>query len=147
MLRKLITGVIIAVVVIVGSWSWWMKSRDVSSPVQHQGVVANNWSSAWGAVDGDMTSLDKQKLSFWVTVWNDSTQQSYVKDVKMKLPDSLLAHVLSGDTVITVNKFLNANASYQVNGALILDTKGMTKQEIVNLGEIQGFTVETGINQ
>lgn len=33
------------------------------------------------------------------TIWNDSTEQTYVNDVKMKLPDSLRSHVISGDTV------------------------------------------------
>jgi hypothetical protein len=36
---------------------------------------------------------------------------------------------------ITLNK---------VKGELILDTKGMTKQEIENIVNIQAFTVETG---
>ncbi|MFD0678323.1 MULTISPECIES: hypothetical protein [unclassified Paenibacillus] len=96
-----------------------------------------------GAVDENTTNLDKQKLSFTATIWNDSTEKNYVNVVKMKLPDSLHSHVISGNTVFPVDQLLNPNAYYQVKGELILDTKGMTKQEVVNLGNIQGFTVET----
>jgi hypothetical protein len=76
-------------------------------------------------------------------IWNDSTQSAYVTDVKIYLPDSLRAHILTGDVVLSVNQSLESNATYQVKGELILDTTGMTKQEVVNLGNIHGFLVET----
>jgi hypothetical protein len=59
----------------------------------------------------------------------------------MNLPSSLESHIFSDSTFITVNKSMEPNSTIQITGQLILDIKGMTKKQIVNLGKIQGFTV------
>lgn len=138
-MKKVIKTFVFLGLVIAGIW--WGRNREWSAPIQHRGVLVSTWNSGLGAIDN--TTHDRQKLSFWATVWNDSTQSAYVTDVKINLPDSLREHILIGDTIFSVNQSLDPNATYQVKGELILDTKGMSKQEVVNLGNIQGFVVET----
>lgn len=140
-MKKIIAWAVILLIVLVGFL--WLQNRQGSPPIQHQGVVVNNWNSALGAAEENSKNLERQKLSFWATVWNDSTEPSFVANVKMKMPDSLRTHILSGETVFFVNQSLEPNATYEVKGELILDTQGMTKQDIINLGKIEGFTVET----
>lgn len=136
MSNKKTVGLII-LIVMVGAL--WLQNHKWSPDIQHKGVIISSWNSGMGAADENTTNLDDQKLTFTASIWNDSTEQAYVKDVSMKLPNSLRSHMLSGDTVFHVNQLLDPNANYQIKGELILDTKDMTKQEIVNLGSIQGF--------
>lgn len=141
--RKSIGLIILLLIVVVGVL--WLQNHR-SPEIQHKGVVISSWNSGMGAVSENAINFDMQKLSFTANIWNDSTEQSYVKVVKMHLPDSLRSRILSGDTIFQINQLLNPNANYQVTGELILDTKGMTKQDIVSLGSIQGFAVETEKN-
>jgi hypothetical protein len=139
--KKTIGFITVLLIVMVGAF--WLQNHKWSPDIQHKGVVISNWNSGMGAVDEDnLNNLDKQKLSFTATIWNDSTKQTYITDVKLIVPETLRSRILTGDTVVSVNRELNLNASYQVKGDLILDTKGMTKEEVVNLGNIQEFIIE-----
>ncbi|MGD8191687.1 hypothetical protein ACQCN2_17030 [Brevibacillus ginsengisoli] len=140
-MKNIRTWVTLLGLVLLGYWLF--NDWSSSDPEQHQGVVVDSWYSAIGPEGDKVTDMDKQKFSYWGTVWNDSTQETFITQVKMELPDSLRKHVLSGDTVIFVNQSLSPNGTHQFKGELILDTKGMTKQDVVNLGNIKGFTVET----
>jgi hypothetical protein len=101
-----------------------------------------NWSSAIGTVSSNETNLNEQKLSFSATIWNNTNHTVYVTNVKVNLPSSLENHIFSGSTFISVDKSMEPNSTVQITGQLILDTKEMTKEQIVNLGKIQGFTVD-----
>ncbi|SHK57674.1 hypothetical protein [Alicyclobacillus tolerans] len=141
-LRRWVTLVILVVVVIVGV-TWLRNENALNTPKPQPSVAVNGWSSGIGAVSSSDTGFDKQKMSFSATIWNNTNRTVYVTNVRVKLPSSLLNHVLSGSTLITVNKSLAPNATYKITGQFILDTKGMTKEQIVKLGNIEGFVVNT----
>jgi hypothetical protein len=122
----------------------WLQNEKAMTTLKPQpSVTVSNWSNEIGAVSASDTSFDKQKMSFSATLWNNTDNTVYVTNVKVNLPSSLQSHVLSGNTFIVVNKSLAPNATEKITGQIILDTKGMTKDQLVNLVKIQGFTVNT----
>jgi hypothetical protein len=141
-LRRWVTLVFLVVVVIV-SVSWLRNEKAFTTPKSPPSVTVSVLNTAIGAINSTDTSFDKQKMSFSATIWNNTSHTVFVTTVKVNLPSSLQSHVLSGGTLITVNKSLAPNGTHQLTGAFILDTKGMTKQEIVKLGSIEGVTVNT----
>jgi hypothetical protein len=141
-LRRWVTLVILVVVVIVGV-TWLRNEKALTTPKAQPSVTVSDWSSGIGAVSSSDTGFEKQKMSFSATIWNNTNRTVYVTNVTVKLPSSLQNHVLSGSTLITVNKSLTPNATHKITGQFILDTKGMTKEQIVKLGNIEGFVVNT----
>lgn len=141
-LRRWVTLVFLVVAVIVGV-SWLRNEKAFTTPKSPQSVTVSVLNTAIGAINSTDTSFDKQKMSFSATIWNDTNQTVFVTTVKVNLPSSLKSHVLSGSTLITVNKSLTPNGTHQITGVFILDTKGMTKHEIVKLGSIEGLIVNT----
>ncbi|WP_067623475.1 hypothetical protein [Alicyclobacillus acidiphilus] len=141
-MRRWVTLVILVVVVIVGV-TWLRNENALNTPNPQPSVTVNGWSSGIGAVSSSDMGFDQQKMSFSATIWNNTNRTVYVTNVRVKLPNSLQNHILSGSTLITVNKSLAPNTTYKIAGQFILDTKGMTKEQIVKLGHIEGFTVNT----
>ncbi|MDP4087193.1 MAG: hypothetical protein Q8934_21765 [Bacillota bacterium] len=129
--------IILQFVVILGFiWLHHDKSPNFGSS-----VTVSGWSSGIGAVSSNDTNVNEQKLSFSATIWNNTNHTVYVTNVKVNLPSSLENHIASGNTHISVNRSMEPNSTAQITGQFILDTKGLTKEQIVNLGKIQGFTV------
>jgi hypothetical protein len=107
-------ALIISFVVIIGGFFWLGNFKSLSSTQPLSTVAVSNWSSGIGAVSD--TNFDKQKLSFSATVWNNTNHSVYVTSVKVNLTSALQNHILSGDTLISVNKSLAPNESYNVTG-------------------------------
>jgi hypothetical protein len=140
--RRSTAFVILLVAVILGV-IWLRNEKALTTGKPQPSVAVSYWSSGIGAVSSSDSSFTKQKLSFSATIWNNTNHTVYVTNVKVNLPSGLQSHVLSGSTLIAVNKSLAPNTTEKITGQFILDTKGMTKEQIVNLGKIQGFTVNT----
>lgn len=119
----------------------WINQPVSATPSPRPGVSVTGLSTGIGAVSKNDLSFDRQKYSFKATISNKTNQTVYVTSVNVQLPATLKSHVISGSQTISVNKTLKANAYTEVSGYFILNTKGMTKRQIVNLGSIQGFTV------
>jgi hypothetical protein len=131
----------ILIVLAIGGVVWLRNYKALSPPNPQSGVEVSSWNSGMGAVSSN--NFNEQKLSFTANVWNNTNHTVYITGVAVNLPDSLRNHVLSGGTLVAVNKSLAPNAKYKITGQFILDTKQMTKEQIVSLGGIQGFTVNT----
>jgi len=141
-LRGRISLVFWVFVVVVGI-VWLRSGKSLTSPTPQPSVAVSNWGSGIGAVNLNSTTFAKQNLSFWASVANNTNHTVYVRSVKVILPDALQRHVLTGTALIIVNKRLAQNATYKIRGHFILDTAGMTKEQIITLGNIKGFTVNT----
>ncbi|OLZ12290.1 hypothetical protein [Sulfobacillus thermosulfidooxidans] len=112
-------------------------------PNSQKTVSVSTWTIAIGAVNSRNTSLSKQKMSFSATIWNDTNHTVFVTSVKANIAPILQSHIISGTPLIPVNKSLAPNASDRIAGQFILNVSGMTKEEIANIGKLQGFTVNT----
>ncbi len=139
-MRRRVSLVIWSVLVVIGL-AWLHYRKPLTSPPPQSSVAVTNWGSSVGAVGANSSTFVKQKLSFWALVTNNTSHAVYVRNVKVGLPVALQRHVLTGSTLIMVDKRLEPNSSYKIQGHFILDTAGQTKGEIIKWGTVKRFTI------
>ncbi len=111
-----------------------------TSDPPHVSAVVPTWSLGIGPVSGKSARSSQQQLSFSARLQNVTNHTIYVTDVKVKLAPELQSRVLQGTTRIRVDKRLEPHAVYQVTGRFVLNSRGMTSEQIQRLQPIQGFT-------
>jgi hypothetical protein len=126
----------------IGLGGFRSASRGAAPPPS-RGVVVASWQMSLGAVGPSDTALNEQRLAFAVTLWNAQDRPEFVSTVRLRLADALGRHVVSGSPWLTVDRTLAPHAAIQVHGQLLLDTRGMTKAQVLGLGGIQGVTVRS----
>lgn len=95
------------------------------------GLKINSWSSGLGSVNG--TNLDNTKFSYTVNLTNENENIIFIKSIQPSVNEKLKNKIISKDIVVTVNKDIKPNETTQINGEIIVDTKGLTKSDIVKL--------------
>jgi len=112
---------------------------------QENGLQIHNLSTAIGAVDS--SNSDEQKVSYSFSITNSSNAEVYIKSTEPIVSDPVKEKILSGTTSLDVNKSVQANSTIQLTGELRLNTKGLSKSDIVKLEPmIKGFDVITEQN-
>lgn len=114
-----------------------------ASAPPHVSVVVSTWSMGIGPVSGNSTAADQQQISFSAPLQNVTNHTVYVTDVTVNVSAALQNRVVQSTTRIPVDKRLGPHAVYRITGHVILDTAGMTIEQIRHLVPIQGFTVDT----
>jgi hypothetical protein len=95
------------------------------------GLKINSWSSGLGGVNE--TNLDKTKFSYSINLSNGNNTNIYVKSIEPLVNEKIKNIILSKDIAVTVNKDVKPGETIQINGEIIIDTKGLTKSDIMKL--------------
>ncbi len=90
-------------------------------------------SSSIGAVGENTNNFDTQSFKFTITLTNNDTTDINIVSVKPILSEKFLERVSNKDTLIEVNRTVSQGGNLEVNGEIIFDAKGLTKDQIFNL--------------
>jgi hypothetical protein len=106
-------------------------SANQIQPQKNGGLQINSLSTAISAVNE--TNTDEQKFSYSFSLTNEDKTDVYIKSVEPIINDSIKSRI-QGDSISTdVNRDLQPNSTIQVTGELILNTKGLSKSDIIGL--------------
>lgn len=109
------------------------------------GLTIGNWSSSIGSVNE--TDLDKTIYSYSVYVTNENEKNVFIKEIQPSVNEAIKNKIISKEIVVNVNKDIKPNETIQIKGEIILDTKGLEKQDIVKfepfITDIKVSTEET----
>ncbi|MDK2799999.1 MAG: hypothetical protein PWQ70_1618 [Clostridiales bacterium] len=105
-------------------------SDSANNSIKQNGLQVSDMSTALGAV-GD--SLDKTKFSYTITIYNKEDEDIYISQVEPILGKDAKDRLISSDLKVDVEKTVSANESIEIKGEIILDTKEISKQQIVEL--------------
>lgn len=114
-----------------------------SKKVQTQtkgGLIINSWSSGLGSVDE--SNLDKSLFSYSINLTNENEKTIYIKSIQPLVDEAIKDKILSKETVVSVDKYIDTNETIAINGEVIVDTKGLAKEDIIKL---QPFTINVKV--
>ena len=114
-----------------------------SAPVKTQsnGIQITDFSSSIGGVDGNP---DQQVISYNVTINNPNDNPITLSWLEPVLQDSVSGRTSETGLRNAVNKVLAPNSQAAIHGQLTLNTSGLTKSDITQLGSLfSGFTIST----
>jgi hypothetical protein len=95
------------------------------------GLKINGWSSGLGSVNE--TDLDKTKFSYSINLTNENEKNIFIKSIQPLVNEGIKNKIISNEMAVDVNKDIRPNETIQINGEIIVDTKGLTKSDIVKL--------------
>ena len=78
-------------------------------------------------------NLDKQKFSYSISVANKNVKTIFIKSVQPTINERVKNKILSEETIVAVNKDIKPKETIEISGEIIIDTSGLTKEEIVAL--------------
>ncbi len=74
---------------------------------------------------------EKTIFSYTLHISNNNAISYNIKSVEPILNQEILSKLMDDNIVVEVNKTMDSNESIEVEGKIILDTKGMSKEEIL----------------
>lgn len=95
------------------------------------GLKINSWSSSLGGVND--SDLDKTKFTYFLNLTNENQEDIFVNSILPIVSNSIKNRVLSTDISVKINKSIKPNETIEINGDIIVDTKGMNKSGISSL--------------
>ena len=106
--------------------------NNTNTQIQSKGgLKISNWSSGLGSVND--TDLNKTKFSYSVNLTNENENTIFIKSIQPSVNEKIKDKIISKDIIVAVNKDIKPNGTIQINGELIVDTKGLTKSDIEKL--------------
>jgi hypothetical protein len=106
-------------------------SRESAQNQMKGGLGVYSWSSGLGSVNN--IDLDKTKFSYSVDLTNENNKSIFIKSIQPVVSDTIKDKMLNNELMVTVNKHVASNETIQVNGEIIIDTKGLNKSDIQKL--------------
>jgi len=100
------------------------------------GLQISHMNIGLGAIDN--SSTDKQRLVYSVTLTNENNKAIYVQWIEPVLGTKISEKVITEDLKVIVEKEIPANQYLEIDGEFILDTKGLSKKEIISLEPFTG---------
>ena len=94
------------------------------------GLKIYSWNSGLGSINE--SDLNKQRFSYDINLTNENQKDVYVKSIKPSVNDTIKDRILNKDLIVNVNKNLKSNDTISIKGEIIIDTKGLSKSEILN---------------
>ena len=119
------------------------RHASSSAPTQTQsdGIQITDFSSSIGGVDGNP---DQQVISYNITINNPNENPITLSWLEPVLQDSVSGRTSETGLRNAVNKVLAPNSQAAIHGQLTLNTSGLTKSDITQLGSLfSGFTIST----
>ena len=105
---------------------------SAETSAQKTGLHVYSMSTSIGAVHGNETAT--QKVSYSITLTNEGDQDIYVKSIKPILAEKVSDRVTSEELIVIVEKPLTTGQNIEIKGEFIMNTAGLSKEEIVELG-------------
>ncbi|MFF2886971.1 hypothetical protein [Paenibacillus sp. NPDC057967] len=107
--------------------------------VVEDGIVVNMISTSLGGDNPDNT-----RVSYSFDVWNRLGKSVVVLSVKPVISKEILERLVERNITLEVNTPVKSNESQKISGAFQIDTKGMSKDEVIDLvGSITQFRIVT----
>ncbi|MBC8061697.1 MAG: hypothetical protein H7Y18_13660 [Clostridiaceae bacterium] len=129
MLKKLLLSFILTILVVFVLFiAYNSKKAEIETK---GGLKIQNWSSSLGSINE--TDLDKTIFSYSVYLTNQNEKSIFIRSIQPSVNEAVKYKIISIETVVSVNKDIKPNETIQINGEIILDTKGLLKQDIVKL--------------
>lgn len=129
MFKKSIIGIMILILCI---FIFFTGCNNTKTQIQTKGgLKINSWSSALGGVNEK--DLDKTRFSYSINLANESENNIFIKSIRPSVNEIIKNKILSKDIVVKVNKAIKPNEAIEISGEIIIDTKGLTKEDIVKL--------------
>jgi hypothetical protein len=97
-------------------------------------------SSSIGAVDGNP---QQQKLVYSITLSSDEDHDTYITGITPVLADADNAHVINGSANVPVNKTLLAHSYLKIDGEVLINSTGLSKEEISAAGKMTGVKISS----
>jgi len=98
---------------------------------EKMGLRIYGMSVGLGAVDNNNT--DQQRLTYSFCLTNEDNDAVYIKAVEPVIGTGISNRVVTEKLEVLIEKEIPANRSMEISGEIVLDTKGLSKQEIVSL--------------
>ncbi len=102
--------------------------------------------SMFASLGGENNDVNTGIYSYTIVLTNRSGQPMNVQSVAPEVQKAFSSRLLTADLAHTVGHVVPAGESIEINGQLRFDFNGLSKQQIVDLGEpISGFDVTSQI--
>ncbi|MDK2822239.1 MAG: hypothetical protein PWQ67_47 [Clostridia bacterium] len=84
-----------------------------------------------GAISNDNT--DQHRLTYSINLTNEDDNEAYIQWIEPIFGKGITDKVVTEQLQVAVEKPITAKASLEIEGTVVLDTKGLSKKEIVAL--------------
>lgn len=108
-----------------------LNSCNISKVQEKIDLETNGFHTSIGAIS-DNLDLNQQRLSFSFDLSNTSSKSINVKEINLILPTAFEERLLSDDLTILVEKDIEPGAHITIEGELIFDSTGLSKEQIIN---------------
>lgn len=140
-MSKKSTLIIFIFILFIFTFFMGCNSKSSQSQVK-SGLKIYNWSSGLGGVNEN--DLDKTRFSYSINITNENEKTILIKNIEPSVNETIKSKILSKETVVTVNKDIKPNETIEINGEIIIDTKGLTKSDILKFEPfIKGIKILT----
>jgi hypothetical protein len=129
MIKKIVT-VLAVVVLIVSAFFLGYRNRE-SQEIAKGGLKVYSWSSGIGSVNE--LNLDKTSFSYSISLTNENPKETFLKSYELIPNGTIKDRVISHTLTFEINKTIQPYETIQIEGEIILDTTGMSKQGIIAL--------------
>jgi len=92
------------------------------------GLTVNSWSVTFGNLSE--TGLDKTKFYYYFNITNENKKETFIKSIQLFGNDTMKNMITPKERIIGVNKYIKFNETMEIQGEIIVDTKGLTKADI-----------------
>ena len=118
------------------------QTSSIAPAISRSGEIQiADFSSSINGVDGNP---DQQVISYNMTIYNSSDNTITLLWLKPVLQDSLSGRVMDANLKTEENETIAPNSQLAVHGQIAINTSGLTKQDIAQLGSLfSGFTIST----
>jgi hypothetical protein len=101
----------------------------VAEPAMIEELMITEGTAAIGALNE--TNIDQQLYSYSFVLYNGKGQTVHIDDVGPVFRKDISGRLLAAGTPINVNKTMHPNSSILVEGQIVFDATGLTKEEIL----------------
>lgn len=127
MFKRMSTPILISIILLFTGCA----AKDTGN--KSTAVDITNIGSSIGAVGENTADFETQSFKYTVTLTNNDTTDITIVSVSPVLSEKFLERVSNKDTLIQVNKTILQGNSLDINGEIIFNAKGLTKEQIVTL--------------
>lgn len=112
------------------------QGNDAKAGLQLSGITTG--------VGGCDDTGDKSTLSYTASLFNDSSEYIYVKNVQVIPGGNVAPRIIGSQLIVNVEKYIPPGETLQVEGDFNFDSSGLSKTEITELEPyIKSFNITT----
>lgn len=121
--RVLISFIIFTLILVTGCSNKEVETKG--------GLKIYGWNSSLGSVD--KSNANKQRFSYDISLINENPSDIFVKSLQTIINSTIKDKILDKGLIVNVNKNLKTNGTINIRGEIIIDTKGLSKTDILKL--------------